>query len=159
MPLDAGGPRARSDGLDPSAPRPRSVSIELGGAAAPRARPVVDTAGAAAPRPRASSAPVIAAAAIALVLGGVGGALLTRAAQRSRPLTLVPVVISSDRPAEVLYEQRPIGHTPVTAVFPVGHHQVSLREDGGAPRQLEFDAVAEGENRVEAALDSLTRSP
>lgn len=110
--------------------------------------------------PKAGSRTSLAvAAAIALVLGGAGGALIFRWMQPPGRPSMSRVIIDADRPTEVVLEGQVLGRTPLTAVFPVGHHVLELKEGGGPVRRFEVDVLPSIENTYHVVLDSLTEVP
>jgi PEGA domain len=99
------------------------------------------------------------AAIVALLMGAAGGALIFKLVQHTPPPAMVRVVIQSDRPADVELEGQVLGRTPVTAVFPVGHHMLQFREDGQPLRGYEIDVAAQSANTFSVRLDSLAVLP
>lgn len=108
-------------------------------------------------QPGNSSVPLVIAAILALVLGAAGGAFVFKWMQ-SQGGPLVPVTISADRTAEVVYNGRTLGKTPVKVFFPTGRHVVQLRETDAGTSQFEFEA-SEGENTFDVTLDTLRPVP
>jgi hypothetical protein len=100
---------------------------------------------------------LVVAAVLALVLGGAGGAFLFKSMQSGNGLGRV--IIHADRPVEVVLEGQILGTTPVTGVFPSGHHRLQFRESGAPTRTYELDVKANVENLVDVTLDSLDRAP
>lgn len=108
---------------------------------------------------QASTSILVAAALGALLLGGVGGALIFKWAQVSNPPAMSRVLIEADRPAEVVFEGQALGRTPLTAVFPVGRHVLQLKERGGRVRTYEVDVLPRVQNTYRVVLDSLEEAP
>jgi serine/threonine protein kinase len=132
-----------------AAPQPQAPAREL------ESDPEIDQIIAARNKPRSSGALIIAAVAV-LVLGGLGGAFLFKSMQGGG---LGRVIIHADRPVEVVLEGQALGTTPVTGVFPAGHHRLQFRESGALTRQYELDVKANVENLVDVTLDSLDKAP
>jgi serine/threonine protein kinase len=132
-----------------AAPQPQAPAREL------ESDPEIDQIIAARNKPRSSGALIIAAVAV-LVLGGLGGAFLFKSMQGGG---LGRVIIHADRPVEVVLEGQALGTTPVTGVFPAGHHRLQFRESGAPTRQYELDVKANVENLVDVTLDSLDKAP
>jgi serine/threonine protein kinase len=112
--------------------------------------------GEAAPSTSASTRLALAAA-VALALGGLGGAALFKSTQQPAG-TLVPVSLSTDRVVEVFYGGRSLGPAPLRALFPVGRHVLELGAGDAGLRRFEFEA-SEGANSFDVALDSLQQLP
>lgn len=108
---------------------------------------------------QASTSTLVAAALGALLLGGLGGALIFKWAQASSPPTMGRMLIQADRPAEVVFEGQDLGRTPLTAVFPVGHHVLQLKESGGRVRTYEVEVLPSVLNTYHVVLDSLKEAP
>jgi len=108
---------------------------------------------------RSSTSTLVVAALAALLLGGAGGALIFKWAQDSSPPAMSRVLIEADRPTEVVLEGQSLGRTPLTAVFPVGHHVLRLKENGGRVHAYEVDVLPSVENTYHVTLDSLKEVP
>jgi serine/threonine protein kinase len=104
---------------------------------------------------------LVIAAVLALVLGAAGGAFIFKSMQKQGPgASMVRVTIDADRPAEVVMQGgQLLGKTPVTAVFPEGHHVLQFREAGAPLRVWEVDVKANAENSFEVTLDGLKPPP
>ena len=149
--------QARSTGEPVKAKEPRfgdAVPTESGAAVvAPHESPT-DPRGPAVSRRRGTSTLIVSALA-ALLVGGAGGGLVFTWVNRPNPLALSRVTIDADRPAEVLLHGQVLGRTPLLVVFPVGRHELHLREPEGPDRQFELYVVPDIENRVTVSLDTL----
>ncbi len=98
------------------------------------------------------------AAAVALGLGAVGGALIFRS-MAPASAGMGRVLIQADRPADVVLDGQLLGRTPMNAVFPAGRHQLQFKEEGAPTRVVVVDVKPNVENPVDVTLDSLSALP
>lgn len=113
------------------------------------------------PAPSSSKLPLVLAAIVALVIGGVGGAFIIKGMQPQPPASaVVKLSLDTDRPATVYLGKSALGTTPVAVFVPSGKHVLELQEEEGPRRSLQVDLPAtEAETKMVVALDSLPPLP
>lgn len=164
------------DGEDDNAPQPTRIIAGASVRAAPKVseaptdprRPAVARESAQSVRrmpvakPAATSkGPLFAAALIALLIGGVGGAFIIKGMQPAPAANaLVRLSLDTDRPATVFLGKSALGTTPVSVFVPSGRHLLELQEEEGPRRSLQVDLPGtQPEAKMVVTLDSLPSLP
>lgn len=132
--------------LPESPPRPQVVR---------RKRPAGQSAIAhAPPKSSASTAMVIVVGVVAIIVGVLGGLVIS--SWFANPSKLGKLSVAADRPVEVLIGDQSLGRTPLKDVLlPEGSHVLRLKENNGKKRELTVTVSSTQPARVEAKLDQL----